>query len=309
MRDFKLTAIRYAGHQVNSFEFTPIDRNGVVHAGPGSHIDLEVRPDLLRQYSLIALRDDAYEIGVQLEGASRGASRHLHERARVGDVFRIGDVRNHFQLDEATGHSLFIAGGVGVVPMIPMIERLSETGSSWELHMAARHRDGPFRDRLARFGARVRFAIREAPGYRRLEIHRLVADAPENATFYCCGPDSMLRDFAQAIKGVPEERVRVEHFAPAAPAAAEGGYSVVLARSGVEIAVQLGQTILDALSERDFNVPNSCRQGICGACETAVLYGVPDHRDGILSDSERATNRTMMICCSGSLTARIVLDR
>jgi ferredoxin len=119
----------------------------------------------------------------------------------------------------------------------------------------------------------------------------------------------MLESFRRATATLAEDRVHVEHFTAAEPVAADGGYVVVLARSGREIAVAPGQTILEALLDHGIETPHSCQQGICGACETGVISGTPDHRDGILSPSERAANQTMMICCSGSAGPRLVLDR
>ena len=204
---------------------------------------------------------------------------------------------------------MLIAGGIGIAPMLPMIARLDALGASWELHYAWRAGEVPFERDLRRHAGRVTLAIRDAPGYRRLEVERLVAEAHTESTFYCCGPEAMLESFRHATAALPESRVHVEHFAAAEPVAADGGYVVVLARSGREIAVAPGQTILEALLDQGIETPHSCQQGICGACETGVISGTPDHRDGILSPSERAANKTMMICCSGSAGPRLVLDR
>lgn len=309
LRDVRLTAIRYAGPRVNVYELEPLDGGRAEHLGPGTHVDLQLPDGLLRQYSLAELRDDVWVIAVQHERISRGGSSYLHERARVGDRLRAGAPRNHFVLDEGATHSVFIAGGIGITPMLPMLERLAVLGASWELHYAWRVGSVPFERALQGYGARVTFAVRDSPGYRRLEIERLVAEAPQASTFYCCGPEPMLASFQAATNGLAEGRARIEHFAAAAPIAAEGGFVVVLAKQGREFVVGPGQTILEALLDHGIAAPHSCQQGICGACETTVLEGVPDHRDGILTASERAANNTMMICCSGSLTPRLVLDR
>jgi vanillate O-demethylase ferredoxin subunit len=102
--------------------------------------------------------------------------------------------------------------------------------------------------------------------------------------------------------------VHLEYFSASAPAATSGGYTVVLVRSQARIFVKEGMTVLDALLEEGVDVPFSCREGVCGSCETKVLSGVPDHRDVILSDAEKAAGRTMMICCSGSKSQELVLD-
>ncbi|CAN5430073.1 hypothetical protein BH11PSE9_BH11PSE9_16970 [soil metagenome] len=135
------------------------------------------------------------------------------------------------------------------------------------------------------------------------ECHRCVLG------IHRCGPVPMLDAFQQACEGLPEERVHFEYFAPKEETAiAHGGFSVVLASSNKRILVAKDQTILDALRAEGVTVPSSCEQGICGACETSVLEGVPDHRDLVLSPKERASNKVMMICCSGAKSPSLVLD-
>jgi vanillate O-demethylase ferredoxin subunit len=102
--------------------------------------------------------------------------------------------------------------------------------------------------------------------------------------------------------------VHVENFTAKEPPATEGGFTVVLAKSGREIEIPAGKTILAALSDLGIEISHSCTEGICGTCETKVLEGTPDHRDRILTEAERASNATMMICCSGSKTEKLVLD-
>lgn len=130
----------------------------------------------------------------------------------------------------------------------------------------------------------------------------------EHTHFYCCGPVAMLEAFKEATRELPAERKHFESFSAEHEASLEGGFVVELARSGKVIEVTSGQTILDALLGQGIEVMNSCREGICGACEVPVLEGSPDHRDSILSDSERQAGKTMFVCCSGSLGNRLVLD-
>jgi len=118
----------------------------------------------------------------------------------------------------------------------------------------------------------------------------------------------MLAAFQEATTAWPQEQIHLEYFSASTPAATAGGYTVVLARSQVSIFVKEGMTILDALLEQGIDVPFSCAEGVCGSCETAVLSGVPDHRDVILTESERRSGHTMMICCSGCKSKELVLD-
>ena len=141
-----------------------------------------------------------------------------------------------------------------------------------------------------------------------LDIAATVGAAPANAHLYCCGPLPMLSAFESATAHLPRERVHVEYFAAKESPAAAGGFKVVLAKSGREVDVPSGKTILEALLDAGLDVPHSCMEGVCGTCEAAVLEGLPDHRDLVLNDAEHAANKTMMICCSGSKTDRLVLD-
>jgi ferredoxin len=146
----------------------------------------------------------------------------------------------------------------------------------------------------------------EAGGF--LPIAALVADAPADAHLYCCGPAPMLGVFETACTGRDSGTVHVEYFAQKYEQALEGGYTVELARSGASHVVPPGKTILQVLKDAGIDVTSSCEEGICGACETKVLAGTPDHRDAILTERERAANKSMMICCSGALSDRLVLD-
>jgi tetrachlorobenzoquinone reductase len=155
---------------------------------------------------------------------------------------------------------------------------------------------------------RVRFNCDEEPGGKMLDISALVKAAPANAHLYCCGPLPMLEAFEEATKNLPRERVHVEYFTAKEAPAVDGGFKVVLAKSGQELTVPPGKTILDTLSDAGVDVPHSCTQGVCGTCETKVLEGIPEHRDLILTAKERASNTKMMICCSGSKSEKLVLD-
>jgi vanillate O-demethylase ferredoxin subunit len=232
---------------------------------------------------------------------------------RVGDVLTIGAPRNNFPLVEDAPHSLFIAGGIGITPLWCMIQRLEELGRSWELHYCARTRQtAAFLDELRGLGSRVHlnlhFNFDQEPDGRMLDIAAVVAKAAPETHLYCCGPVPMLAAFEAAAGRHPPQQVHVEYFAPKEAPAAGGGFTVVLARSGRSIAVPAGKTILDALLDEGVDVPYACTEGVCGTCETKVLEGIPDHRDLVLSGDEKSSNRTMMICCSGCKSDRLVLD-
>jgi vanillate O-demethylase ferredoxin subunit len=165
-----------------------------------------------------------------------------------------------------------------------------------------------FLDRLAALGAAgFRLHVDDEADGRVLDVAAIVSLAP-GAQLYCCGPSPMLTAFEQVTRGLPPERVHTEYFTAKEPAAAVGGFEVVLAKRGRTIFVPEGFTIIDALRDNGIIAPHSCLEGVCGTCETAVLEGIPDHRDLVLSARERAANKTMMICCSGCQGDRLVLD-
>jgi tetrachlorobenzoquinone reductase len=276
----------------------------------GAHVDLHLPNGLVRQYSIANAQDERhrYVLGVKRDAAGRGGSRFLHDDLRVGTVLEVGGPRNNFPLVEAASHSVLIAGGIGVTPIVSMVARLRSLARPWELHYAVRRRsEAAFLDELLAGDGHVRLHVDEEQGGV-LDVARIVGTAPEKAHLYCCGPTPMLEAFTAAASSRPAERVHLEYFSSAIAPAVESGFIVELARSKLRIEIPPGQTILDTLRARGFKVQSSCEQGICGSCETRVLAGEPDHRDLLLSDAEKATNEVMMICCSGSRSPILVLD-
>jgi ferredoxin-NADP reductase len=280
---------------------------------PGAHIDLHLGPGCVRSYSLTRAGETRrWTLAVQLETAGRGGSKWVHEALRPGALLEVDGPRNHFVLDESAPHSVLIAGGIGITPLLAMARRLSELGRAWTLHYAARTRAqmafaDTLRDLAQRSGARLELhCTHEGDGP--LDLAGIVAALPEGAHVYACGPARLLDAFEAATAALPRERVHLERFASNQAAASEGGFTVRLARAGVCLPIAPGRSILDALIDIGIAPAHSCREGICGACETRVLQGEPDHRDMVLSDAERAAGTVMMICCSGSKSPVLVLD-
>jgi tetrachlorobenzoquinone reductase len=307
----RLHAIAFETASIRLLDMRDPDGRGLPAFQPGAHVDLKLDGGLVRSYSLVGDPAEAgrYLLGVQRDPESRGGSQYLCDQARVGDLIEVSRPIDNFPLIEDAAASVFIAGGIGVTPILPMIDRLADLGRPFVLHYGVRDRKTlPFQSRIARHGDKVRLAFSREPDGRRLDIAAIVDAAPADADLYCCGPRGMLDAFAAATAGRDPARIHVEHFAAVEPAAVEGGFEVVLARSGRTVAIQPGMTILEALNAAGIMPNCSCVQGVCGSCETRVLDGVPDHRDVILTPEERAHNRTMMICVSGARTARLVLD-
>jgi vanillate O-demethylase ferredoxin subunit len=306
----RVASATWEAPNIVSYELRPLEGGELPPFTAGSHIDLTLPNGLVRSYSLVNPQSERhrYVIAVQKDRASRGGSKWVHENFRPGDVLAISGPRNNFALEETAEKSIFIAGGIGITPILSMIEQLSAIGRDWELIYCSRKRSGTAFLESLRKKPCVRFNFDEEPGGKMLDVAAVVKAAPAGAHLYCCGPLPMLEAFELATKDLPRERVHVEYFTAKAPPAIEGGFKVVMAKSGREITVAPGKTILDALRDHGVDTPYSCREGICGTCETKVLEGVPDHRDLVLTEEGRASNKTMMICCSGSKSEKLVLD-
>jgi ferredoxin-NADP reductase len=309
--EVRLTAIRYAARDTSLFEFRSIDGSPLPPYEPGAHIDLHLPNGLLRNYSLTAAEREpsTYTVGIKRDPASRGGSRWVHEALMVGAVLKISAPRNNFRLREDAAHTVLIAGGIGITPIWCMVQRLNALGRDWQLHYACRARaDMAFCEELARMPQAKLHFDDEAGGF--IDIAAIVARAPVGAHLYCCGPAPMLKSFEDATKNLPREHVHIEYFTPKVDVAAakKGGFTVELARSGVEYFIPEGETILNVLLDAGVDIDYSCELGICGACEQRVISGTPEHRDSILSEEEQAENKRVMICCAGCKSDRLVLD-
>jgi ferredoxin-NADP reductase len=305
-----LTSIALAARDTNLYTFERSDRKALPGAGPGAHIDVLLPNGMERQYSLIHSGPQlpAYTIAVKLDAATRGGSRFMHRELCVGDRLRVSHPRNNFPLVKDAPHSVLIAGGIGITPIICMIRRLIQLDRSWQLHYACRSREeAAFVAELERF-EQAHLHFDDEAGGALLDIASIVDSASKDAHLYCCGPTPMLAAFQAIAAAWPTSRMHVEYFTPRFTVAQQGGYIVELARSKRTFSIPEGKTILQVLREADIEVSSSCEEGVCSACETRVIAGVPDHRDSVLSEQERNEGRTMMICCSGSKSERLVLD-
>ena len=312
-----VASITHAAEGINIWDFRRADGGDLPPFTAGAHVDLRLSNGLVRSYSLCNSQDERhrYVVAINRDPASRGGSTFIHDTLRAGDRMKITPPRNNFPLIEDAPQTVLIAGGIGITPIWSMIQRLESLGRSWELHYSARVRQAcAFRAELERLEARrcgrVHFNFDREPGGHMTDLDALIARVPSDTHLYCCGPVPMLASFEAACKRAarPQASVHVEYFTSRDVAAATGGFLVVLKRTGKNIEVPAGSTILDALLANGIDTAFSCTDGICGTCETRVLEGIPDHRDAVLSPSERTSNKTMMICCSGSKTDKLVLD-
>lgn len=312
----RVRAITYEAEGILGFELVPMPPLKELPAfTAGSHIDLHLANGLIRSYSLLNAPHERhrYVVGVNKDAQSRGGSRYMHEVLRTGDTLAISPPRNNFPLEEKSALNVFIAGGIGITPMMSMIARTQVLGTPWKLYYAARSRkNAAFLDLLQTYrdnpDVELTYAFDQESGGKMLDLAGVIKALPAHAHVYCCGPLPMLTAFEQASANLPTAQVHLEYFAAKDKAATDGGFTVELARTGKSITVRAGQTILDSLMDIGIEPPYSCREGICGTCEVRVIEGTPDHRDLVLSSTEKATNQRMMICCSGSRSAKLVLD-
>jgi tetrachlorobenzoquinone reductase len=309
--EVRLTAIRYAARDTNLYEFQRPDEQPLPACAAGAHIDLHLPNGLIRNYSLIDARPAlaTYTLGIKRDPASRGGSRHIHDELRVGKTLKISAPRNNFPLKEDAPHTILLAGGIGIVPIWCMVQRLEELGRPWRLFYSCRSRpEMAFAQALEKMPAAQLHFDDENDG-KVLDIAGIMAQVPPDAHLYCCGPTPMMAAFETATAGWPRAQVHVEYFTAKQQAPARlGGFTVELARSGKEFFIPEGQTILDILLDDGIDLESSCENGICGACEQQVLAGIPAHCDSILTEEEQAENKRVMICCAGCKTERLVLD-
>ncbi|MYS69903.1 2Fe-2S iron-sulfur cluster binding domain-containing protein, partial [Streptomyces sp. SID5926] len=277
---------------------------------PGAHVDVVLGPGLERQYSLCGDPADRAEwrIAVLREKDGRGGSAYVHGELRAGDEVRVRGPRNNFRLEPAPRYR-FVAGGIGITPVLPMLAAAEEAGAEWTLLYGGRTRAGmAFTQELARYGDRVTLVPEDESGL--LDLASVLDDLSPDTLVYCCGPGPLL-DAVEAR--CPAGSLRVERFRPKeadADASAEGEaeFEAVLARSGRTVVVPPGVSVLDAVRGAGVEVLYSCTEGTCGTCETEVVEGDPDHRDSVLTEEERAAGETMLICVSRCRGRRLVLD-
>jgi vanillate O-demethylase ferredoxin subunit len=307
--------LRFEAEDVISIELADCDGRPLPPFTAGAHVDVFLPNGVSRSYSLVNSQNDrgSYLIAV-FRGLEAGAgSKYIHESLRPGQELWISAPRNNFPLTEAAGRHVFIAGGIGVTPFCSMLDRLNELGHPWKLFYCVRtRRKAAFIDRVTELAdegsGEVVFTLDGEPGGQLLDIDAVISSENTDTHFYCCGPNGMLTAYRVACASLPPERVHLEYFTSDVSAATGGGFVVVLARSGRRVPIPPGETILDALVREGLQLSFSCKEGICGACETGVISGLPDHRDMILTEDDRAANASMMICCSGSRTPELVLD-
>jgi ferredoxin-NADP reductase len=316
--------VRTVAHGIIAIELRAVDGYELLPFSAGSHIDVElpVRDAhghfVVRQYSLCndPAERDRYVIAVGRDPDSRGGSAYLHDKLVVGEELHISTPRNHFQLYEAAASTVFVAGGIGITPLLAMARRLSTLRREWKLFYCAKTpENAAFLDELKSLPGQVIPVFSDVPGGERIDLAKVMAETSRETHLYCCGPSSLMEAFEKAAAARASETVHVEWFKPRAHQAsapeqpdADLAFDVKLARSGMILTVAPGKSILDALVEAGIPVQYSCCDGVCGSCETRVLEGIPDHRDSVLFGEDANAKDRMMVCVSRCIGPQITLD-
>lgn len=314
--DVVVHAVTPVAEGIRSFDLRRPDGSDLPPFTAGSHIDVHLPNGLVRCYSLVNSQAERhrYVLGVSLDRNSSGGSAYMFENDLTGQALKIGAPRNNFALVEDADLVVLIGGGIGITPLHSMIARLEELGKDWQLHYGVRDRaSAAFREEFEALEAakpgRVHFNFDLEDGHF-LDVAKVVKEAPSGAHLYCCGPAPMLELYKTAAEGRAPGTVHLEYFAAPDDAVigSDESFTVVLKSTGQEFEIPAGESILGVLLDNGVSAPYSCGEGECASCLVEVLEGVPDHRDYVLGEKERAENKLMTICVSGSKTKRLVLN-
>ncbi|MFF7298049.1 2Fe-2S iron-sulfur cluster-binding protein [Streptomyces sp. NPDC008265] len=270
---------------------------------PGAHVDLTLPSGLVRQYSLCGDPGEhgRYTIAVRLVEDGRGGSREAHALLTEGTELELRPPRNRFELLPAPRY-VFVAGGIGITPVLPMLRAATRAGAEWTLLYGGRSRASmPFLDELAAHGDRVVLFPQDETGLPDLAA---VSAAAPGTLVYCCGPEPLMRAVTEAAPD--PDAVHLERFAPAAEPGPARAFTIELRRSERVVEVAAGESALAAVRRELPDTPYSCEQGFCGTCQHRVLAGAVDHRDELLTDGEREDS--MLLCVSRAEGDRLVLD-
>ncbi|WP_095059472.1 PDR/VanB family oxidoreductase [Pseudomonas sp. Irchel s3f7] len=306
--------VQRAAHGVLDIELVADKASPLPEAAAGAHLDVRLPNGLIRQYSIHRYNAavNSYSIGVGLSEPSRGGSAFIHERLQAGDVVELGAARNNFPIKPGASTYLFVAGGIGITPILSMVRWCDANNKPWRLLYCVRSRArAAYIEHLPRSGIVTLHVDDEQAGHPNL--HDFIRDAGADDQLYCCGPAPLMDAVrATAEHYLPAQHVHFELFSVAhlcaKPEGEEASFIIELARSGRELTVPGTSSVLDVLEQAGVMVPFSCREGLCRTCECSVLDGEVDHRDYVLGDAERDANNVMLVCVSRAKSKKLTLD-
>ena len=304
-RRVAIASVRHEADGVLGLTLEDAQGRGLPKWSPGAHVELVI-DGYDRKYSLCGQPGDGgYDLAILREDDGRGGSRHIHDTVREGVTLKLRGPSNLFRMDDDAAHVVLVAGGIGITPLITMADRLKAEGRSYEIHYAGRSRQSMvFLTRLSReHGGNL--SVYPSDTGQRCDLAGLVSSLPEAAQIYACGPDRLITALEDLTADLPEGTLHFEHFSSQGNGLdpeTETPFEVELADSGLTIRVAADMTLLEALNTAGIDVASDCCEGLCGSCEVAVIEGEIDHRDKVLTRSERGGNTRMMACCSRSKT-------
>ncbi len=310
----KIAAKQQEAINIVSFKLIDLDGNALPPFTAGAHIDVEIKPGLIRQYSMCNSPSDSYYvIAVSKDDQSRGGSVAMHELAE-DTLLNIGKPRNQFALIPTAKKSLLFAGGIGVTPLLSMAEQLSQNKADFSFEYCARSvAHMAFINRIphSAYADRVSLHFDDGAFSQKLVPEKILAQPTPDTHLYVCGPSGFIEWILATARsmGWSESQLHREYFSTALVAATtDGSFEVQIASTGQVFVIEGGQSITNVLHANGVYIPTSCDQGVCGTCLTNVLEGIPDHRDVFLTEGEKASNEMLMPCCSRAKSARLVLD-
>lgn len=315
MREVRISRIETITAQVKRFTLTAASGESLPAFQGGSHIIVQMRDgenSYSNAYSLMSspLDTSTYQIAVRLEEGSKGGSRYLHQNVKPGDTITISTPNNLFALAPQAQKHLLIAGGIGITPFLSQLPELEQSQAQWQLHYCAPSQEScAFFSELLQHHSADHIHLHLSSEGTRLDITRLLADVEPGTHIYTCGPAALNYAVREAATrhGLSSEILHFEQFA--AEDKSGDAFTLVLARSGREFVVPEEMTILQVIeNNKAARVECLCREGVCGTCETTILEGEADHRDQYFSDDEKASQQSMLICCSRAKGKRLVLD-
>ena len=306
---------RLEAMDIVSLELGRADGGPLPAFSAGSHIDVHIKPDLIRQYSLCNHPEEShrYLISILRDPSSRGGSVAVHDEIREGDLIEISEPKNHFPLVRARQSWLF-AGGIGITPMLCMAERLAHMGALFELHYCTRSPERTaFMERIAAsdFASQTYHHFDDGDEAQKLDLLGML-EVPDHSThLYVCGPPGFIDYVCKTAKdcGWRTENVHFEYFgAPAQDTSGDIAFDVEIASTGEVVSIPPGQSVTTVLKRRGIDIDVACQRGVCGTCVTHILEGEPEHRDHYLNASEKAENNQFTPCCSRAKSQLLVLD-
>jgi ferredoxin-NADP reductase len=280
---------------------------------PGAHVDLHLGGDggLIRQYSLCGDPADrsCWSIAILREQDGRGGSRYAHDELPAGARVKARGPRNHFPFRQSERY-LFIGGGIGITPLIPMIAAADAVGADWRLVYGGRSRQSMafVDDLVAEYAERVTVWPQDTHGL--LNLGELLGTPQADTHIYCCGPEPLLNAVEPMCTSWPPGSLHLERFAPkeVGERVITGPFEVEIVSTGQVLTVEPEVSVLDVLQNSGLFVDSSCEEGTCGSCEVAVVEGAIDHRDSVLTQEERDEGKLMMVCVSRAACPRLILD-